>query len=321
MILRLNKNKTLSIYRNTPVYIGENKFNKITFLLPESIDNNLVSELLFKVHVVNSKGEYMLVNLAVEDNNSILQGSIDIDKVITDESQMLNIYVEMYDNEDKIGKTNCIELFVNPLPDEKERIYSYQELLDRIQELENENEEQEETIKTIGQLIEENTEAMNRINGFHDGNDGQDGTDGKSAYEVAVANGFIGTEREWVDSLKGADGRQGVDGKSAYQVAVDNGYVGTEEEWLLSLKGDNGRDGKDGNDGQDGVSPTVAVSQTASGATIVITDVNGEKSIELSNGADGQDYNLTNQDKQDIADIVLSKLPTTQGVQYGNTSN
>lgn len=30
----------------------------------------------------------------------------------------------------------------------------------------------------------------------------------------------------------------GLDGKSAYQVAVDNGFEGTEEEWLASLKGD-----------------------------------------------------------------------------------
>ena len=38
-------------------------------------------------------------------------------------------------------------------------------------------------------------------------------------------------------------------------------------------------------------------------------------------GADGNDYVLTNQDKSDIADLVLAQLPTTQGVQYGNTSN
>lgn len=29
-----------------------------------------------------------------------------------------------------------------------------------------------------------------------------------------------------------------ISGKSAYQVAVDNGYAGTEAEWLASLKGD-----------------------------------------------------------------------------------
>ena len=38
-------------------------------------------------------------------------------------------------------------------------------------------------------------------------------------------------------------------------------------------------------------------------------------------GADGNDYVLTNQDKSDITDLVLAQLPTTQGVQYGNTSD
>lgn len=32
----------------------------------------------------------------------------------------------------------------------------------------------------------------------------------------------------------------GADGKSAYEIAVEHGYVGTEEEWLASLKGDPG---------------------------------------------------------------------------------
>ena len=57
-------------------------------------------------------------------------------------------------------------------------------------------------------------------------------TRGYSAYEVAVINGFEGTEEEWLASLVGPQGPQGPDGKSAYQVAVDNGYTGTEEEWV-----------------------------------------------------------------------------------------
>jgi hypothetical protein len=36
----------------------------------------------------------------------------------------------------------------------------------------------------------------------------------------------------------GAMGRKGEDGASAYQIAVRNGYVGTEAEWLNSLKCD-----------------------------------------------------------------------------------
>lgn len=35
-------------------------------------------------------------------------------------------------------------------------------------------------------------------------------------------------------------GGRGVDGLSAYQIAVANGFVGTELEWLASLKGDDG---------------------------------------------------------------------------------
>lgn len=37
---------------------------------------------------------------------------------------------------------------------------------------------------------------------------------GKSAYEVAVMNGFVGTETEWLESLQGEDGytpKRGVD--------------------------------------------------------------------------------------------------------------
>lgn len=33
-------------------------------------------------------------------------------------------------------------------------------------------------------------------------------------------------------------GKQGVSGKSAYTVAIENGFKGTEEEWLSSLKGE-----------------------------------------------------------------------------------
>lgn len=35
----------------------------------------------------------------------------------------------------------------------------------------------------------------------------------------------------------------GADGKSAYQIALDNGFEGTEAEWLESLKGSGGGGG------------------------------------------------------------------------------
>jgi len=81
------------------------------------------------------------------------------------------------------------------------------------------------------------------------------GKDGKSAFEIAIEHGFVGTEAEWLKSLKGVDGKDGVnglpgrdgidgtDGKSAYIIAVEHGFTGTENEWLQSLKGADGKDG------------------------------------------------------------------------------
>lgn len=51
-------------------------------------------------------------------------------------------------------------------------------------------------------------------------------------------------------------GVAGQRGKSAYEVAVDNGFTGTEQEWLESLKG---KDGKDGVNGTTGTSETVSM--------------------------------------------------------------
>ena len=41
---------------------------------------------------------------------------------------------------------------------------------------------------------------------------GNDGADGDSAYQVALNNGFVGTESEWLDSLVGPQGPQGEPG-------------------------------------------------------------------------------------------------------------
>jgi hypothetical protein len=73
------------------------------------------------------------------------------------------------------------------------------------------------------------------------------GEAGKSAYELAVAAGFVGTEVEYLLSLKGANGTNGVDGavgKSNYELAVQSGFSGTQMDFLDSLKGVKGDNGK-----------------------------------------------------------------------------
>ena len=47
----------------------------------------------------------------------------------------------------------------------------------------------------------------------------------------------VGQIKEYVDSKAGTSGSAG---KSAYEIAVDNGFTGTEDQWLESLKGEKG---------------------------------------------------------------------------------
>ena len=109
---------------------------------------------------------------------------------------------------------------------------------------------------------------------------GPRGEKGYSAYEVAVKNGYTGTEAEWLKSLQGpqgvkgdtgatgpagvngtdgkagadgADGKDGADGLSAYEIAVQRGFNGNEDAWLESLKGPQGEEGPAGADGKNGV--------------------------------------------------------------------
>ena len=67
---------------------------------------------------------------------------------------------------------------------------------------------------------------------------------------------------------KGDDGDPGVDGASAYAVAVANGFVGTEAAWLVSLVGAKGDDGDQGPPGADGADGADGSDATVTGAAI-----------------------------------------------------
>ena len=135
-----------------------------------------------------------------------------------------------------------------------------------------------------------------------DVHDGKDGADGKSAYQIAVDNGYPGTEQAWLESLKGdkgdtgekgdtgaagkdgrdgtdgAAGRDGVNGASAYEIAVQHGYSGSETAWLESLNGADGAKGDTGAAGAKG-------EKGDTGAT----GAKGEKGDTGATGAAGKD--------------------------------
>ena len=153
---------------------------------------------------------------------------------------------------------------------------------------------------------------------------GANGEKGSSAYQIAVEQGYQGSESDWLSSLKGDKGEKGntgakgnpgqdgAEGKSAYAIAVEHGYEDSEEKWLLSLKGEKGDTGERGEkgdtgdrglqgvpgekgekgdagvagkDGTDGFSPIANVVKNGSVITITITDKNGTTTVTLTEGA------------------------------------
>lgn len=89
------------------------------------------------------------------------------------------------------------------------------------------------------------------------------------------------TSVQQVAAATAAQGPQGEPGKSAYQIAVDDGFKGTEEQWLKSLEGAPGKDGANGTDGKDGFSPEVSVEVAEGKLTISVTNEDGTTDTEV----------------------------------------
>ena len=159
-----------------------------------------------------------------------------------------------------------------------------------------------DTIEVVNVSLAQNQEKVENVEGKLDkfsgdvetilnGISGKTGADGKSAYQIAVDNGFSGDEKTWLESLVGKQGEQGIqgpqgeqgpqglqgetgpqgekgdDGKSAYDIAKSEGFSGTTEEWLASLKGADGAPGKDGKDGS-----SVSLKNSADECTVANSD-------------------------------------------------
>ena len=108
------------------------------------------------------------------------------------------------------------------------------------------------------------------------------GKEGKSAYEVAVKNGFSGTEAEWLASLKGEKGDAFV-------------YANFTSEQLAALKGEKG--------------DAFTYSDFTAEQLAALKGEKGDKPIK------GTDY-FTNTDKTEIVDAVLAAMPNAEGVSY-----
>lgn len=94
---------------------------------------------------------------------------------------------------------------------------------------------------------------------------------GQSAYEIAVDNGFVGTEVEWLASLVGAPGLDGADGQDG-----DVGPIGQQgPQGIPGDQGEVGPQGSTGADGDDGIQG--------------LQGIQGIQGVPGNDGAPGQD--------------------------------
>ena len=95
-----------------------------------------------------------------------------------------------------------------------------------------------------------------------------------SILQEAVEAAFAGAERANEAAAAAehmVDIHTGPEGKSAYEVAVEEGYVGTEEEWLASLVGPQGPQGIQGETGEAAGFGTASASLTEDGGNPGVT--------------------------------------------------
>lgn len=105
------------------------------------------------------------------------------------------------------------------------------------------------------------------------GDTGERGQDGKSAYEVAVENGYEGSKDDWLLNLRGLSGAPG---KSAYELAGGHLKFDSESEWVASLKG------AKGDTGAAGKSATVTIGTVTTGETASVTNTGTESEAVLN---------------------------------------
>lgn len=167
---------------------------------------------------------------------------------------------------------------------------------------------------------------------------GKDGKDGKTPIKGVdyYTDEEIASIKEEI-AKKVTVGAKGEDGKSAYQIALDEGFEGSETDWLASLKGKDGKDGingtdgkpgKDGTNGVDGKTPVKGVDyftqaeiqQVENNAAAKVDLSDYAKSADLSTVATSGSYeDLTNKPTiPDAYELPIASATILGGVKVGS---
>ena len=212
---------------------GENKYETLKFTFE---DNFLNGEGILEVQKPNSQKEYIILEkeedcYLLEVKNSLLSVEGEI---------IMQLVVRMTDNrvfksvEFSMQVLKAIEA-TTEIPDEYETWDST--LAAKILEIDSKLED----MTALEQDLENKVES-----GYFKGEKGDTGEPGQN----------------------GTNGVDGEDGKSAYQIWLDEGNVGTEQDFLDSLKG---ADGIDGQNGRDGINGTIIENMQIVNGDLVVT--------------------------------------------------
>ena len=278
----------VKIINKQPINEKEINISRCSFVFSQEYTNDLVKEATFtygdksyKEIIVNNECD---IPYEVLDTNGIVEVGVVAYKVVDDE------YIKRYNPTPAYFRSLVGSLkpkYENSKPITPSELEQFEQALeDGLQEVANVDIDATETSSgaTITITNRQGTQKSVNITNGIDGKDGKDGADGKDGKD-----GVNGK-----DGINGKDGKDGIDGKD----------------------GKDGKDGTNGTNGQDGHSPVVTATKTNKTTTIY---VDGSSIATINDGADGQDgsdYVLTNQDKTDIANIVIGMLPTWTGGSY-----
>lgn len=161
-----------------------------------------------------------------------------------------------------------------------------------------------------------------------DGLDGTNGQNGLSAYEIAKNGGFIGTEEDWLKSLKGADGAKGEQGEQGIQgiqgeqgekgqngadgIGIASSEINKNGELVITYSDNTinnlgvvvGADGKDGTNGTNGIDGINGIDgKDGIGITNAEINISGELILTYSNGTSANLGKVVGADGKDGADL------------------
>ena len=184
------------------------KYNEMYNIISQTNETSLANES-------QRQAEWLTLKQEVSDAINGIDGSLDTYKAET--TQMLESNLVEYERQTTSNINTALKTYETQTDaniNEKFQTYSASTSSDINRMFDDSDRTSKEKIDGYISQIEQR-----RIAGEFNGSDGYtpvkdidyfDGVNGKSAYQIAVDNGFIGTEADWLTSLRGADGKDGV---------------------------------------------------------------------------------------------------------------